>query len=216
MKKFSRKRFRRSTRRGFKRLKSATKGYVLKEIHKLSETKYYDKIDQATAVDFAGTNLTLLTDVTQGTSDLQRVGDKLTIRGMRIRFTFSVADNYNIIRMILFQWIPSNNLLGPVPGYVLSATYLSTSRATEAPYTHDYKSQMIILWDKTINLALNQSNQAKYINKKVKLKFAKKRINFVAGTTAASNHIFLLLVSDSGAVPHPGVSFVSRLWYDDM
>lgn len=82
------------------------KKYVKKEIKKEEETKYFDKaVTVATNCDFAGSFFQILTAVTQGVSDTQRIGDKLRIRALEVRLSTAYNGANAIMRCIVFQYL---------------------------------------------------------------------------------------------------------------
>lgn len=191
--------------------KLATKTYVKKLIAKESETKYFDLL-AVSNVDASG-SLIRLTEVPIGQTDSSRIGDKLTMRAFQFRLQFGVADTYNVCRVIIFQWYPNTTLSPPSGNSILSAT-LGTLTSFMSFYTHDYQNQFHILFDRIMYVDIDRNHQ-QTITKKINMKYAKKFINFTAGSIEGSNHLYMLLLSDSTAATHPGFNLRSRLWYDD-
>lgn len=191
--------------------KLATRTYVKKLIAKESETKYYDKLATAN-VDASG-SLIRLTEVPIGQTDSSRIGDKLTMRAFQFKLQFGIADTYNMLRVILFQWYPNTTLSPPAGNDILIGT-LGLLTSFMSMYTHDYLNQFHILYDKMMYVDSARNHQQTIV-KKINLKYAKKVINFTAGSIEGSNHLYLLLVSDSTAASHPGFNLESRVWYDD-
>lgn len=199
--------------RSKKNTKVATKTYVKKILHKTNETKYYELGATPGNVDFNG-SLVLLTGLSQGTTDSQRIGDKINLRAFKIHYQLLVGDAYNTFRIIIFQWKPNTQLVTPTVANILVGTTVGTVNAPLANYVWDYQNQFIVLYDKLHVLdALNMSTKA--YRKTVKLKFAKKTIEYYAASTAASNHLYMLCISDSGAAAHPTIQYQTRVMYDD-
>lgn len=195
----------------------ATEQYVKKQIHKDDETKYFDATTSAgiglyDTVSTAGT-LYELSIPTQGAGDSNRIGDKLELRGLRLRLAFQPGDSVNLLRMIIFQYRGNSTLHTPAINEVIQSIYVGVDSPL-APFTHDYKNQFGILYDKTYALS-SAATPLIVINKKIKLKYAKKQVAFTAASTNGSNKLYMILVSDSSAIPHPQVNFISRLFYDD-
>lgn len=191
----------------------ATKRYVRKLLAKQAETKYFELGVTATGVDYAGT-LTNLTVVPQGTTDSTRIGDKLVIRGLNIKYEVIAADSTQMVRVMLFQWHPNTQLLSPIMSDILVSTTLSTTNAPLANNVWDYQNQYTVLYDRVHRLdSLEKASDI--VRKNINLRYAKKTIVFYAATTAASEHIYMLVVSDSSAAPHPTIQYQTRLTYDD-
>lgn len=218
---YYRRRFRRSNRysrrRNFRRSSRSTRGvatkqYVKKQIHKLSETKYFDALFSAN-VDSTGT-VADMTNIPQGTTDSTRIGDKITLRGSILRLKISVSDAFNFIRVILFQWYPNTLLSVPTVGTILFDT-TTADRAITSPYVHDYQNQFKVISDKVYRGVLDDSNMIAFRVMKPYMKYVKKTINFSAASVNGSNKLYMMAISDSGAITHPAVFAYWRIYYDD-
>lgn len=188
----------------------ATKKYVKKQISKDIETKYFDIQRPSDDIDYSG-RIDRLTGVSQGTTDSTRIGDKLTMRSLRISYEATVADSTNMVRFIIVQWFPNSTLLAPTSSYVLST--IGSALAPQSPYIHDYKNQFNVLYDKVHILSTDYPRIVRKFW--LKMKWAKKVINFSAGTSEGSNHLYMIRISDSSAVTHPTSNILTRLNYDD-
>jgi len=191
----------------------ATKAFVKQQIHKNVETKWYELGQTPTGVDWNGA-ITRLTSVPQGTTDSQRVGDKLTIRGIHIKYQITTGDSTQLFRVLVVQWKPNTNLITPGVATLLTGVTLGTVNAPLANYVWDYTNQWSILYDKMHRLdAVSKPN---VINmKRVNIKYAKKVVEFFAAGIEGSNHVYMVMVSDSGAGPHPTIAYQTRVLYDD-
>lgn len=199
-----------SKRQAVKKL--ATKQYVKKLVRKEAETKYNDNLFSA-SVDTTGTLIDVF-DPAQGVADTDRVGDKVTLRGMRMSFKMAAADTSNYVRIVLFQWYPNSNLSVPTIGTVLFD--VSTGdRAMTSPYVHDYQNQFHVIYDKVFTLAINSDTIIRTRTFKPNFKYVKKTVEFTAGTVNASNKLYVFAISDSGAISHPTVFMYTRVFYDD-
>lgn len=193
----------------------ATKTYVKKMINKDIETKYHDLslAAQPYSISLGATQIIELSIPAQGTTDLTRIGDKITIRGLDIRMHLTSSDTYNIIRCIIFQWYPNTSITSaPVGSQILNDV---TTYPYISPYVHDYTNQYGVLYDKMFTLSSLADTITRVVKIKPRLKYCKKTINFSAAGTNGSNKLYMLLVSDSGAVTHPTANIHSRLFYDD-
>lgn len=203
---------RRNRKKAKGKVPKSVKNYVKKQIHKMSETKYIDQLYSA-LVDSTG----ILADMfqpTQGTGDSQRIGDKVTIRGSRISIKLTCGDATNFVRIILFQWYPSTNLSVPTVGTILFDT-TTADRAITTPYVHDYENQFHVFYDKVFTMS---SVGDSYVISRVfkpNYKYVKKTCEFVGAGINASNKLYMLAISDSGAVVHPSVFAYWRHYYDD-
>lgn len=211
-----RKRMRKIRKRG---KKFATVAYVNKKIHSSAETKYHDTLVNGD-VDSVGTLFQQLTTITQNITDVTRIGDKITLRGLEMRGyvridTTALGDAYNIIRVIIFQWHPTAVSIGaPSAAVILNYIGGTLAQIPVSPYTHDYQDQFTILYDKFMDVS-GSDNVRCLRTKKINLKYAKKTLGFIAASSNASNHIYCLLVSDSSATPHPVATLQFRVYFDD-
>lgn len=206
----------RSYRRRYQPKKSVVQ-IVRKELNKNIETKYYDRASTSASgdtVDYSGSAFYVLTTPSQGTTDLTRVGDKVRIRGLHCRMNLFCGDSTNTMRVILYQYKQASNLIANSVTYLLNGTYVGTAQAPNSPYVHDYQKLFNVLYDKTFALDLVSKPEMSLVFK-CPIKYARKEIAFSAGSTDAINHIYLLVISDSGAATHPSVQFVTRFYYDD-
>lgn len=197
----------------------ATKGYVRKLVRKEIETKFFDKytangIGLPDPADASGSAFYILSAIPQGAGDSARDGDKCRVRALMLRGEVFGADSTNVLRLIVFQYKSNTSLHAVAVNELLQSLYVGTAYAPHAPYTHDYQNQFIVLYDRQIYTD-TLSHPSVPFTIKVKLKYAKKQIAFTAGGTNGSNHIYFLCLSDSTAVQHPSIAFISRLWYDD-
>lgn len=210
--KFVRRRFYRKKRT----VPRNVKRYVKKELRKDVETKYFDSSLSDFATSYSGW-IQPLCNVPQGTTDRSRVGDQLVMRALMLRMhiVMNTGDVTNSVRVIVFQWHPSVALAVPTLSLVLSATYLGTTNAPNAPYTFDYRTNCTILFDRKLVFS-NTGDLIKSINQKISLKWAKKKCQYVdASATSVSDQLYLAAVSDSSTATHPLVSSVARLFFDD-
>lgn len=219
---FSRKRkyFRKFRKfRGRKRPRLATKKYVIKKIRQQIETKYLDiQLSPGFTVDWSGSVFSQLTNIQQGLTDSQRVGDSVKIRSVKIKINITKQDAANEddhVRICIFQWYPNTALLAPTAAMLFPAAFIGTGNAPTMPWRYDTRDQYGILYDKTFSISSSDA-KSKAWNFKPNLKFAKKTVQFDAATTSAANHLYLIMFnSSSAAASTTTVGYNSRLFYDD-
>lgn len=189
-----------------------------KLIHKESETKFYDYVPFAgTGIGNGGT-FAVLTNPAQGNTDQTRVGDKLTMRGMRISWTAVPGDDYNVMRMIVFQWYPNTALTVPATNLIIENPTYPTISAIR----HDYNGNTFkVLKDFKFTMVLPAASPVGTTSSvrtgtfKVPFKWVKKSVEYTSGTTNAAHNIYVFVVTDSAAPPNPSITLYSRLWFDD-
>lgn len=181
-----------------------------------SEKLYFDVPSQSTGISTTGTIFGPLSAPAQGDEDTERTGDALRVSSMQIRYQVQVADVTNVMRMVMFQW-KSSQMAAPQVGEVLQPYLPGPAPGIFSPYTHDSRDNMRILWDSgLLQLAVDDTGNVcgtAYVTKGF---LNERKIQFVAGATTGYPHIYLLCISDSGAVTHPTVNFVSRMVYTEM
>ncbi len=159
-------------------------------------------------------SLALLTQIAQGATDTTRNGDQVDLHRVDIRISAAIdgtvaPDNYNVVRVILFQWHPQSGIS------TLPATTDILQNATQpqlSSYNHDTRWEYTILRDHTFSLSMEGSRV-----QTIRWNFPRMthKLQFSGGTTDGTNHLYLLMVSDSGTVDHPSVIFNSKVTFYD-
>lgn len=214
----ARRRYRRKYRRSARRKgRLATKKFVVKQIRKDIETKFYDRtvtvLGTPDAVPSTGTPYVLTTPA-QGTTDQNRVGDKVRVRGLHVKGQFAIGDVNQSIRLIIMQYKQATNLHAAAVTELLQSAYVGTTAAPYAPFAHDYKHIYTPLYDRTWYMD-SVAQPVVNFELRVPMKYVKREIAYQAASTDAINHIYLVAISDSTAVVHPTINFISRFFYDD-
>ena len=192
----------------------ATKAFVKKAIQKDDETKYLETASTGLSIDYNGT-VTDLSVIAQGTTDGQRIGDKVKLRGIRLQMILNIGDVTQHIRIMIVQFRGNTQTAGaPTIGQVLVPTTLGTINAPIANRVWDLTQQFNVLYDKIYTLE-GVSKPVVHIRRTISIKYAKRLISYYQALTTGANKIYLMMVSDSGAATHPTAQFQIRLMYDD-
>lgn len=149
-----------------------------------------------------------------GTGDTtNRIGDRIHLTSIDMRYTLLASDTTNFVRLIFFQWKGNVTQYAPQATDILPA--LPISHMT-APIEHDGQKgkEFNILYDKVHAMSSTGGNAAKYVRKFMTRGFGRD-IQFDNGGTNGTNALYLLTVSDSGAAPHPTLDYRFRLNYTD-
>lgn len=157
-------------------------------------------------VDYSGV-ITSISNVAQGDTDVARDGDQLYLRSLEIHWEAIVADVFNVLRFIVVQWYPATT---PVVSDILLTP--GTVDSHMSPYNHDTRFQFRILYDKRVTI--NTDKPSALLKVRIR-RFARRRIQYLGGTTDGQNKIYVLKISDSGAVPHPTIQNFSKLNFGD-
>lgn len=193
---------------------------VKKIIQSQAELKYFTFFQAPTGISNAGSLVGTPFDVPNGTTDQERVGDSITLTGLLdFRYSMVALDTSNVVRVIIFQWRAqsyASPLAPTVTDILFTSNYLSH-------YNHDQRKNYNILYDKMHQLNGNGSS-ASYpltnngiitVHKRVSLKRAAKKIHYIGGGLQGQNRLFILFISDSSALSHPSVSYVTHFTYYD-
>lgn len=191
--------------------KLATVATVKRLIANVEEVKHFDAGASATSVDFSGVQWALAS-IPQGNQDSQRVGDKLKLKDIDVRFELKLGTSPNKFRVLVYQWHDMSGASSPLPISILENT--GTVDSPLQPYIWSNKSQYTILRDKTYNLETSVSTM---VTDRFFIKRGfRKQVNFTVGSsTLQTNGIFLLAITDDGAVTYPTLAFHSRVRYTD-
>lgn len=154
-----------------------------------------------------------LSEVTQGITDVSRIGDRLHIKSLQFNYTITTPNAANVVRVIIFQWFNTTNTAYPAASDVLldTATYPWLS-----PYAHDRRLEFRILYDKTHILESANQNivRQKVFIKKIPNKH--RVMQFIGATsTAYVNGLFALLISDQAAATFPTLNYSGKFNFTD-
>lgn len=169
-------------------------------------------------VDFNG-GVYHISPIPQGVGERARVGNTVRPKRLKLRVHCGIADNTNMVRMIVFRWHPSAAAGVPTPASILDNTaptiHLGTTNAPLMPHNWDDRSMFTVLWDRTFVLD-SQAPQQAVLTLDLYGKKMSPRISYVDGsTTAVMNGLYVLYVSDSGIATHPILTFSSELTFED-
>ncbi len=187
--------------------KSAVTSIARKELQRNMEWKH----NLVSTTDTASTSgfIRDLSAVPQGDTDITRDGDALMASSVDIRYTIFSADNYNVWRVIVFQWHP---ITTPVVADILNNV---ASSNVNAFYETDHAHMFKIMYDKTWTLNENVSGTSVALSGRFKVRVPRKQVKYLNTSTTGTNKVYYLLISDSGAASHPGWNFSSKLNYTD-
>lgn len=192
--------------------------YVKREIHKNIETKWYYKATVVTSITDVA-NIVDVTTVPRGVTATDRIGQEVVLRALRLRLTMTVGDNTNFVRIIFFQWYQSTGIgLSPSVLDILEQTTITGGPVPDymAPIQQTTRQVFHVLYDRVFTLSIEGDTAVRSLNFRIPLKYARKKINYdPESAVSGSNHIFYLIVSDSGAVTHPNYSMTTEMYYDD-
>lgn len=189
-----------------------------------TEHKYYD-VTQAVTAYVPGTNdqiLNLTGGITQGTTDITRIGNSILAKDLSLRMALDFpstigAPNVTGIhcRMMLLCWKENIQLNSPTAARIFEAPTNLYS-----PINKDYSDQFVVLKDKFFTLRSDGSGIASTTGQ-THMKIFKNlnwHIRYQAGGAAdgTTNHIILVLRSSAAGVSNAmNCTYYSRLNFTD-
>lgn len=207
-------------------VRAITRGLLRNEV----EVKAFDTTTNSFTVSTAG-SVAKLTTVTQGATQVTRVGDRLKKKRLDFKYSIQVgatgliaaADQYNTVRVIIFEWHMDDGLAAPVVANVLTTTPTNKSLAM---YNYDTDHDYRILYDRShvvyntpiwngAAVQWNHGPDGTFCNERVQTLELKGDIEFDAGSSFGTGHLYALFISDSAFAPNPSCEFVSRLLFED-
>lgn len=216
-KKFYRRKFH---RKGAK-LNTRQKKEVKRLIRGDEEVKFADSAFVQTITNTA--NISLIASPPQGSSQVQRVGDQIMIKKMRLALSFTgagaalgVVDQTNFVRVLLIKWSQNNNVTTPSIGDILQYVAV-TGQAISSPYNNDSIDQgkVKICYDKVLTFT-QSGTQCRQVNTHI---YGKRlhggKLTFNNATTLGTGQYYLVTISDSGVAPSPALLGYLRYWYTD-
>lgn len=189
-------RYRRSSNR---KTPYTVKRYVKKQLSKIVEYKHL-LANVSMNPPNNGTVIGVI-NIPQGVSDQERIGDKITVKSIRLKYSLAIGDATNYVRFIIFQW-KQNTVYTSAP--TVPSILASVTPTIYSQYNWDNRSNFQILYDRTHTLLSNRPNV--FVTRRINIKYLAKQLQFVGGSaTVGSNMIYCLAISDSSAVPNPGI-----------
>lgn len=190
-----------------------------KKVDQEVERKTHDVLFNAVVL----TTVPQFTDLTaliQGINFNNRIGIRCTIDSIQLKLRFVMGDTTQYIRCVLFQWYGEGSGTPPtwydIFQYGTGGGGLPLNQSEYmSPFTVSHGTVPLyrILGD--FSVTLDVDNVIQQYNLYLSKGF-RKMIDF-DNTTALSGtgHIYLMIISDSGAVTHPNVSGYSRIRFKD-
>lgn len=169
-----------------------------------------------------------MTSISQGASGINRIGDECVLHKVTWRADALVAggDEYNNVRFIVFRWYQDDNTSTPQVSDILDDTAGLTYRFM-SPLNHQTRTKYHVMLDQTITVTntFTAATQTSWVDsykvgKRLNIygrRLGRKTIQFTAAPQYGSNHIYLLVVSDSAAASatHPQYQFSAETWFSD-
>jgi len=144
-----------------------------------------------------------LTLVPQDDTDTGRDGDRLTLKTIHLKFSLiknlSSLATSEYIRVFVFQWKPNTTNLAPTTAQLFLNDPVSGGISCRSNWIVDNKGQFTVLYDRMFRMqglvATASASIAQWHTKRLYKRF-NKTLQYNAGTTAGSGHIFFGTISD--------------------
>lgn len=191
------------------RIKAAV-AVEMKKKEKKVESKMFDRVISADAIDFTGLTYNLLLNIAQGAADNQYIGSTIKPTTLRMKWDCTFPDTTNMLRVIVLQTIGGGT---PTTATVLQS--VGNVRAPLSPFERDWMKTFKVLYDEMFTSVLGTQTQR--ISGDVRIPYTKLReVEFTDSSgSLEANGIFLIVVSDSAAASHPVFQAQSRIYYRD-
>lgn len=188
-----------------------------KAVISMSEKKFHDHTfshSPATIWNNGGA-ITSLSDVPVGTSDSNRIGDR--VRGHKLRLQMAMYVNTissSTVRVIVFRWKLRYGTDAPTPGAIIKSAFLSGVYAPMGAYDKDNSVSFQVLSDRKYSLG-SGSDSVHKVSQTIDLK--DKPIQYHGGSTTDCNFgIYALFLPDTATANSPTINAVSRFTYTDL
>lgn len=189
-----------------------TKQYLNAKLSKVLETKHYYTLG-ATSPDYSGSLVTVSNGITQGDGTGERLGDRITPVYLHIKGTVTLADTTNWVRIVLIRWRQDYGDLTDV-NQILEGTGAATAPYSLFVKEPENRARFDVLADRLFNLHSYEPQKSFDIRVPAR-KLRSKPVQYVATTSGGNNQLVMVMISDSGAVSHPAVSYYLMLKYKD-
>lgn len=151
-----------------------------------------------------------LTGASQNTGDAgERIGDKITLEGVSIRYAFNGNAN-GFLRIMVIQWYPDTSVDTPSVSKVFHSLITNDRYICNTVYDN-VGSVFSVLYDRTHAIDTAQDLNT-IVRKNIKMKYAKKTLQYKAATTQGNNHIYAVIAQPNDT----NVLLYSRAFFYDM
>lgn len=201
-------------------LSKAQRADVKKIIEKIGELKYKN-INAAQTIAVQIPTITHMTNIPQGTTDNDRIGDELRLEKSYLRLFCGSQSPRNTLRVLFFQWIPDNTN-PPTSADILLVGSSGTQDYT-SQYNHDKRHLFKIIFDQTYTLvgdgqAATSPNQDSSVQfHQYTLDFTRPKVQYdAASTTVGSNQLYIMYMGDQNGAAAPFMFYTLKLMYRDI
>lgn len=188
---------------------------VKRLIRNKEELKTFQAGIQNEAVGIAGTTqVTSLANIVNGAGANQRLGDEIEYRYLKARFTITMADATNIVRVIFFKW--KDNTAYSTPSYTKILKPDVSGIVTPYSFYNDNEKQSYSIIYDQIFTGTNGTSNVNLIQNRVLRFLVKGKAKYISdASTDGTNKLYRLMISDSAGPPNPSVYWMTEVGYTD-
>jgi len=146
-----------------------------------------------------------------GTANTERIGSKYKVINFQGNWAASVGDQYNLVRLMIFQWRPDSNLDSPS----LAKLFEHTSLPHISCYVAEKRARkkFKVLYDRTV---ATSTNGPEVLVSNIAIRGDQIAATEIEpATSTGTNKLFYCVVSDSVAVTHPGIILSAVYYFED-
>lgn len=170
------------------------------------EYKISDTNSGPQGVDYSGGVLTMLSGISQGVADNQRIGDSIKVQNNMLRFSIARNGADSMVRVLLI-WDKQNQIAATSD--VLEV--VGSVNAPLSPKHYDKRFRCKVLFDKTYTVDTNRS-----ILTDECLLDINQHVQFSAGsTTEYTGDLILMTISNQATTNLPTFQYYNRVSYTD-
>jgi len=185
-------------------------------VRRNSELKYYD-VNNGFTFPIAGSwAADLLSDIAQGQTDQTRVGDRLNLASLHLKYviydpsTTLALTGMNTVRVMVVQWFPMVSSQPPL------TNILANSADVNSSLVHDNRQMFEMLYDKVHPIVATRDSAEQHHSYYCRFPRKRSQLQFSAGSAFSTNGIyFYAIASQQGATVTTAMTIVNRLTFYD-
>jgi hypothetical protein len=171
---------------------------------KLSKTVKWLDTNLVSSCSSSGT-FTNVTSLATGNTNGTRVGTKILPLKLKFRIVMVLADTTNVFRIIIFRWKMNNGSDAPSQSELLTLTTDPMSNSVPLK-----PSRFKIIKDHTV--VMDVSHTIRFWETSIPLSGD---ITYDPSVNTGIDHLYVYVMSDSSAAPHPSFDYDCQLQYLD-
>lgn len=190
-----------------------TKQYLNSKLSRSLETKYKFVAASTNDPDYSGEFMAITNGISQGTAQGSRTGDRFTPVYVHLKGHVELADTTNFIRLIVYRWHEDYADMTS-PSAILENIGSVNSPLSMYVTDPEKRKRFTVLADRLFNLHAYAPVKPFDIRIPAR-KLRNKPVQCTPGAAGGTNQIVALLISDSSAVTHPGITTEVLVKYKD-